>query len=89
MRHPPGLLPVPDRLAESLHQLQTAQEGEAMIKDLLESWCAHLFLFFFNCWSQLNTDNAVAAIESMVDQMRAYRNTEAIQTNYRKALESK
>jgi hypothetical protein len=60
-----------------------------MIKSILAFWCFNIFLFFYNCCTQLDDEFAIGAIEAIVDNLRATRKREAIQANYRFAMANK
>jgi hypothetical protein len=57
-----------------------------MIKSTLAFYCAQLFLFFYNCCTRLDDEFATGTIEWMVDNLRATRKQEAIQSHYRQVL---
>ena len=57
-----------------------------MIKSTLAFYCANLFLFFYNCCVQLDDEFATGTIEAMVDNLRATRKQEALQTHYRSVV---
>jgi hypothetical protein len=60
-----------------------------MIKSILAFWCFKLFLFFYNCCTQLDDEFAIGAIEAIVDNLRATRKREAFQANFRLAVANK
>jgi hypothetical protein len=57
-----------------------------MSKSTLAFYCAIIFLFFYNCCTQLDDEFAAGTIEAMVDALRATRKQEAIQSHYRKIV---
>ena len=57
-----------------------------MIKATLAFYCAVIFLFFYNCCTQLDDEFATGTIETMVDNLRAIRKQEAIQSHYRQVM---
>jgi hypothetical protein len=57
-----------------------------MIRSTLAFYCAVLFLFFYNCCTQLDDEFATGTVEWMVDNMRAIRKQEAIQSHYRQVV---
>jgi|GEM_PF-3558729 hypothetical protein len=57
-----------------------------MIKSTLAFYCAAIFLFFYNCCTQLDDEFATSTIEAMVDALRANRKQEAIQSHYRQVV---
>ena len=59
-----------------------------MNKSTLAFYCAIIFLFFYNCCTQLNDEFATGTIEAVVDNLRATRKQEAIQSHYRQVMGS-
>jgi hypothetical protein len=57
-----------------------------MIRSTLAFFCAILFLFFYNCCTKLDDEFATGTIEAMVDNLRATRTQEAIQSHYRQVV---
>jgi hypothetical protein len=55
-----------------------------MNKSTLAFYCAIIFLFFYNCCTQLDDEFATGTIEAIVDNLRSTRKQEAIQNHYRK-----
>lgn len=57
-----------------------------MNRSLLAFWCGNLFLFFYNLACRLDDEFATGLIEAMVDALRAARQVEAVQSNYRRVV---